>query len=172
MAIPQLDVQCCDKYPKVRNNSRFLEVIVTGFHSTGGLPLKLARWFAMTGNRGTARQITICRGEELKGLCGEGKRGARVVGVRGGESSGCRSRRRSVRSVHRGRMVSFRLLQGRIPHRPIRHRCFFGRNPNRFGRERPHLRGRCCRREPGAPAAVTRKVLLAYPADDGWRRCR
>ena len=55
MAIPQLDVQCCDKYPKVRKNSRFLEAIVTGFHSTGGLPLKLARWFAII----TCKHTTI-----------------------------------------------------------------------------------------------------------------
>ena len=45
---------------------RFLVVIVTWFHSWGGLPHQRARWFAMTGNRGTARQTTICLSVDLQ----------------------------------------------------------------------------------------------------------
>ena len=36
--------------PTSSGNPRFLEVIVTWFHSSGGLPHQRARWFAMTGN--------------------------------------------------------------------------------------------------------------------------
>ena len=61
VAIPRLDVQCCDKYPQLQKNSRFLVVIVTWFHSSGGLPHQRARWFAMTGNCGTALQTPIRR---------------------------------------------------------------------------------------------------------------
>ena len=61
VAIPRLEGECIDSCPTGREILRFLVVIVTRFHSSGGLPHQRARWFAMTGNRGTARQTPISR---------------------------------------------------------------------------------------------------------------
>ena len=50
VAIPRLEGECIDNCPTGREILRFLVVIVTRFHSTGGLPHQSADWFAMTGN--------------------------------------------------------------------------------------------------------------------------
>ena len=48
VAIPQLEGKCIDNCPTKAENYVFLVVIVTWFHSTGGLPHQSADWFAMT----------------------------------------------------------------------------------------------------------------------------
>ena len=48
VAIPRLEGKCIDNCPTEREILRFLVVIVTWFHSSGGLPHQCAHWFAMT----------------------------------------------------------------------------------------------------------------------------
>ena len=47
MAIPRLEEKYTENHPEEWESPRFLVVIVTWFHSTVGLPLKPARWFAI-----------------------------------------------------------------------------------------------------------------------------
>ena len=50
VAIPRLEGKCTEKYQYNWESPQFLVVIVTWFHSSGGLPHQSADWFAMTGN--------------------------------------------------------------------------------------------------------------------------
>ena len=61
VAIPRLERKCIDNCPTGREILRFLVVIATWFHSSGGLPHQRARWFAMTA---LSRQTPICRAAE------------------------------------------------------------------------------------------------------------
>ncbi len=48
MAIPRLEEKSIDNCPTERGNTAILVVIVTWYHSTGGLPRQFANWLAMT----------------------------------------------------------------------------------------------------------------------------
>ena len=48
VAMSWLEGKCTEKYHEKWDSPRFLVVIVTWFHSTGGLPRQFANWLAMT----------------------------------------------------------------------------------------------------------------------------
>ena len=63
VAIPPLEGKCIDNCPIGRGTLRFLVVIVTRFHSTGGLPRQCAHWLAMTAKT-YKQQFAVARMEE------------------------------------------------------------------------------------------------------------
>ena len=69
VAIPRLEGECSEKHPKGWAFQRFLVVIVTWFHSTGGLPRQFANWLAMTAffERTSANNnLSFCNAESYR----------------------------------------------------------------------------------------------------------
>ena len=76
VAIPRLERKYSENFQEDLDSPRFLVVIVTWFHSSGGLPRQCAHWLAMTGNLQCSLQAPIYRTKGLPGVFGEALRGS------------------------------------------------------------------------------------------------